>query len=743
MTTGSSEEAPGSSAEQPHGLVGDRQLSEEEAQAERTFLKTGMSAEAAEGAVGQSPGLEEDKPTPKEGEPAETTLFLTKGFLAKTDEGSAGQSHVGQSPVSAGGLQLSEGEAPAEGVLLEASTVSKLRLVPNQAGDAELYEAWEQWHSAYMDRDLQVEKKALDVLVRLRRETGARAFEAFAVGLIRAAASRDIQNDKERTELLTQAAMQLAPDLPAVYIGATGICLQRFSEEWRHCAGLFWQVVKSWMDDPRYRRSTLTDIGVAALFGFVVTAVAAMLVFFLRSLPCLFADFYLFFQRTAFPKWFVWMLLLGILCLPLILRVGLAMILLIFFLAIALYLRRKERLFLTVVIVAMSVVPLAGEWFARRTTFGGTVAEKLWMLDLGGPGTEALAHSWKEALRTSRGSFAELAALGTFELRRGDNEAAIGHLRRALSLRAEEPRAMNNLGVALFLKGELEQAQLLFEQAAHLDKSLGEPLYNLIQLLDWPSHQGAVLSAQELNRISELRARVSEKAPRLLELRPTTAAGAISANTFLQTVSLDSRDILNAAKLEADMELIRMQLTRMLVLDSPSLVTPWMALLMAVIILLLSFLGDSLDTSERCALCGQIHRKKMLSMDRSACLDCTRVFLQKSSGVEPLVGFKKRLDTARFRKKHKRFVYSLSLLWPGAGLLYVGKFISGVLYSFIFGFAASALIYRRGFMRVPYSEIPFSFYVVPLTLIFGFIYFLSIASLFRAKDAHRGSSRDT
>ncbi|MCL2626023.1 MAG: tetratricopeptide repeat protein [Cystobacterineae bacterium] len=632
---------------------------------------------------------------------------------------------------------LFEGEAPAEAepFFLEESS-PKLRLLPNQVGDAELYEAWEQWHDAYMRKDIEAEKRALEDLLRLRLETGARAFEAFAVGLMRAAASRDFQNDKAGAQMLTQAAMQLAADLPATYIGATSICLQHFSEEWRHCAHLSWQVVKSWAADPRYRRSTLADVGVALLFSFVLTSVVVLLVLLFRSLPCLFADFYAFFQKLGFPKWFGWTVLLGTLSLPLLLGIGLTVIFLFIFLVIALYLRRAERLFITVLIFAMSLLPFAGEWFAHRTLFGGTLAEKLWTLDLGGPGAEGLAYSWKEDLRTSRGSFVKLAALGTFELRRGDNEAAIEHLRRALSLRAEEPRAMNNLGVALFLKGEIGQAYALFERAARVDLSLGEPFYNLALLLQWPSLQGAVLEPQEHERISELFAMAFEKTPRLLELRPLTAAGAISANTFLQTVSLDSRDILNAAKLETGMELelIRLHLARSLVFDSPSLMTPWMVLWIGVMILLLSFLGDSLDMSKRCALCGEMRRKKMLSMDRSACLDCTRVFLQKNAGVEPLFGLNKRLDTARFRKQHKRLVYGLSLLWPGAGLLYMGKFISGAFYGFAFGSAMFALIYWQRFIRVPYSEIAFSIYAIPLVVVFGLVYFLSLTRLLRLKD---------
>jgi len=620
-------------------------------------------------------------------------------------------------------------EAPSE----QAPADVKLRRVPNPRPDLELYEAWERWRDAHAAREHEAEQRALERLILLRLETGARAFEAFAVGLVRAAG---VQEDKRRAELLSQAAMQLAPELPATYMGATHLCLRHSPKEWRRCAGLSWKMLKSWMEDPRYRRSTLSDMGVAALFGFVVTAAAAMLIFLCRSLTCLFEDFCALFQKLGFPKWFMWMLLLGALCLPLLWRVGVTMTLLLFFLAIAVYLRRAERLFVAVLLVAMSLVPVAGQWLAHRTVFGGTVAEKLWMLDLGGPGAEALAHSWSEALRTSRGSFVELAALGSFELRRGDNEAAIGHLRRALSLQAEEPRVMNNLGVALFQKGEVGQAQALFERAAHKDTSLGEPLYNLSLALQWPSLQGARLSAQELSRISELRARAFEKSPRLSELKaPTTATGAMVANTFFQTVGLNSGDILNAAKPEADMVQIGAQLTRVLVFNSPFLMTPWMVLLMVLIILAFSFFGDSLDVSARCALCGKMHRKKMLSMDRKACLDCTRVFLQKSAGVEPLFEFKKRLETTRFRKKRKRLIYSLSLLWPGAGLLYMGKFISGTLYSFAFGFAVSALIYRQGFIRVPYSEIPFSFYAVPLTLLFGMIYFLSISSLLRAKDA--------
>ena len=644
----------------------------------------------------------------------------------------AGEGPLPPSFSSAGESLHLEEEAPPEGLPLEAPGVSKLRLASTLAGDAALYEAWELWREAHMQKNLPAQQRALDNLIRLRHETGARAFEAFAVGLMRAAT---FEEDKAHAELLSQAAMQLAPDLPATYMGATGICLRHFSAQWRRCVDLSVKVVKSWQADPRYRRSIFADIGVATLFGFVATAAVVMLVFLFRSLPCLFEDFCAFFQKLGFPKWFMWLLLLGLLCLPLLLRVGMAMALLLFFWAVTLYLRHTERIFAALIVFGMSLVPTAGEWLARRTVFEGTLAEKLWLLDSGGPGTEALAQAWKESLRTSRGSFAELAALGTFELKRGDDASAIGHLRRALSLRAEEPRVMNNLGVALFLRGEAEHAKTFFERAAQKDTSLGEPLYNLSVLLQWPTLQGVQLSEWELARVSELRAAAFEKSPPLLELRPlTTPAGAVLANTFFQTVGLDSRDILNAARLESDMEQIHAQLTRMLVLNAPFPVTPWMVLVIAVVILALSFLADALDASARCALCGKIYRRKMLSMDRQACLDCTRVFLQKSAGVEPLFGFKKRLDTARFRKKRKRLVYSLSLLWPGAGLLYAGRFVSGTLYSLAFGFAVSALIYQHGFIRVPYSGMSFPFYAVPLVVIFGLIYFLSIASLLRSKD---------
>ncbi|MCL2178620.1 MAG: tetratricopeptide repeat protein [Cystobacterineae bacterium] len=649
------------------------------------------------------------------------------GSLEEKGEGLA---VVGQG--EEGGSLLGGGEEPEEvGV-----SSPRLRLVASQVGDAELYKAWERWHEAHMKREVEEEKRALEALVHLRLKVGARAFEAFAVGLMRAAASRDIQGDKAGAQMLSQAAMQLAGDLPATYIDATGICLQHLPEDWRRCAQLAWQTVRSWVADPRYRRSTFADVGVASLFSFVLTAMLVMLVLLLRSLPCLFADFYAFFQKLGFPKWFGWAVLLGTLCLPLLWGVGLVVVFLFFFLATALYLRRAERLFVAAFIVVMSLLPFAGEWLAYRTVFGGTLAEKLWMLDLGGPGTEALARPWKEALRTSRGNFVELAALGTFELKRGDNEAAIEHLKRALSLRAEEPRALNNLGVALFLKGEMGQANELFERAARVDLSLGEPFYNLALLLQWPALQGAELDAQEYDRIAELFAMAYERTPRLLELRPLTEGGAILANTFLQTVGLDSRDILDAAKLGTDreLELIRIQLARAVVFESSFSLTPWMVLWGVGVILLLSFLGDFLDVSTRCALCGSIYRRKMLSMDRGACLDCTRVFLQEGHEVEPLFGLRKRLDTARYRRKHKRFIYSLNVLWPGAGLLYAGRFMPGVLYGFAFGLAMSALIYWQQFIRVPYLEIPFSIYAIPPVVVFGLVYFLSITRVFRLKD---------
>ena len=65
------------------------------------------------------------------------------------------------------------------------------------------------------------------------------------------------------------------------------------------------------------------------------------------------------------------------------------------------------------------------------------------------------------------------------KLARGRTEAAVKHLKRALSLAPAFPTALNSLGTILFQTGKYEEARKYFEKALEHDPAAYSPLVNL------------------------------------------------------------------------------------------------------------------------------------------------------------------------------------------------------------------------------------------------------------------------
>jgi hypothetical protein len=139
-----------------------------------------------------------------------------------------------------------------------------------------------------------------------------------------------------------------------------------------------------------------------------------------------------------------------VLLLPWAFRLGLLFPSLVLFAAVTLYVERKERWLLAVLLAGACLVPpLAGAW-SRSTTFAGTPAENVLQLERGGLEATHAAAQVQARLESGRATYPEVYALARLELRRGKLAPARAHAEKALALRSGDARAQTVLGNVAF-----------------------------------------------------------------------------------------------------------------------------------------------------------------------------------------------------------------------------------------------------------------------------------------------------
>src|SRR5262249_60981049 len=94
------------------------------------------------------------------------------------------------------------------------------------------------------------------------------------------------------------------------------------------------------------------------------------------------------------------------------------------------------------------------------------VVEDVLQRGRGGPEAAPSAAVIRRRVGDKGAQFEELLALGRYELRRGQLEAAIAHLELAAAKRSNEPRLLTNLGNALLAKADAEGAAQTYTTAS-------------------------------------------------------------------------------------------------------------------------------------------------------------------------------------------------------------------------------------------------------------------------------------
>lgn len=603
-----------------------------------------------------------------------------------------------------------------------------------EISDADLELAWNVWREANQktSTDIKGEQVARQRLLELKEEIGASNMDTWAIGLLRAAEAHEVAGDSGGAVEIARSATLLAPDLPSTWVGLTRVYFRGDPSDFGRFLGSLKNAVVTQATDPRFGRAAITDLTTTLLFALVITTIVLLIVLTVRRGFYALYDFHFLFPRVA-SRWQTGALAVVLLALPVVFRLGLVPVLLTVFFALALYLSTGERVVVAVLIASLGLVPSVASLVVEHFAFAGTRAEQLFLLERGGTGLEPLAAELTQLASEDKASYAELMALGRYELRRGRAEAASKTFKKALNITPNDPAARVNLGMAMVIVGDLENPRALFEEAGKQAPSMAQAPYNLGRLYQRRvALYGDKVSA-EVDKISQalFSARTLDPSFALFSKDADGTPRSLAANVYLQSVPLPMTDILVDARAPDAARRVKSQVLQLLMGEVNETLATLYPGLLALLVLGFGFLSASIHAARSCSKCGRPVSRRGdpdVSVGSLMCTQCVNVFAKKNVAA-PSLKVRKQLEVARYQSRMERTGSILGFICSGMGHVFAGFPARGTLYGFVFITLLTALVLRNGVVRTPFEPIPLLVRLVPVGLALVVLYVLTLRGL--------------
>ena len=573
------------------------------------------------------------------------------------------------------------------------------------AGEADIQAAFKAWQQAERARDGKASQAARTRLLTLRDDLGLQDLESVSVALLRGARQRSAAKDGGGAVDLAQTAVLLSPDVPAAHWGLLRAHLSDDPTQLPRTVADVRGALQAAAGDPRWTRGVLADAGTALLVAWLATALAALLVLFLRTAPSLVHDIHHAFPRGV-TRWQAGALLVLVLALPWAFRLGLMFPLLVLFAVMTLYLENGERWLCVALLAGVALVgPLTGA-LVQATTFAGTPAEDVLQLERGGLEAGPAAAAVKARLEGKRATFPEVYALSRDELRRGKLLEARTHLETALQLRPNDARSLTLLGNVAFAENRWPDAVAAYTKASEVDPTLPDPLWNVAKLY---RRRAKTLSddavGPELDRAQNATAAAERLDERLLS-RNDPPDAQTTVNRALLSPGLPRSEPLVTDGVERRTR-VTAQVVQSLVGDLNPVVGVVLPLLVVGGLALLGFLRGGRGVSHSCDKCGRAVCRRCdpeVTEGSALCHQCVNVYTRRGK-VAPMARVNKEMEVRQHQGWMNRLAYGLGLLWSGAGHLFSGLPVRGAVYAFLFAFAITAAVNREGLLRIPGSAL--------------------------------------
>ena len=572
-------------------------------------------------------------------------------------------------------------------------------------GTADIEAAFKAWQEAERARDGKASLAARIRLLTLRDELGIQDLESVSVALIRGAQRRAAAKDGGGAVDLAETAVQLSPDVPAAHWGLLRVHLSDDPSQLPRAVADVRGALKAAAADPRWTRGVLADVGTALLVAWLATALATLLVLFLRTAPSLVHDVHHAFPRGV-ARWQAGALVVLVLALPWVFRLGLMFPLLVLFAAMTLYLEPGERWLCVAVLAGVSLIaPLTGA-LVQATTFAGTPAENVLQLERGGLEAAPAAAAVKARLETKKATFPEVYALSRDELRRGKLADARAHLEAALQLRPNDARTLTLVGNVAFAENRWPDAVAAYTKASEVDPTLPDPLWNVAKLY---RRRAKTLSDDAVG--AELdRAQNATAAAERLDERLLSRTDPLDAQATVNRVLL-SPGLSRSEPLVTDAAERRSRVTAQVIQSLIGDLSPGVGVALPLMVIgglaLLGFLRGGRGVSHACDKCGRAVCRRCdpeVTEGSALCHQCVNVYTRRGK-VAPMARVNKEMEVRQHQGWMNRLAYGLGLLWSGAGHLFSGLPVRGAVYAFLFAFAITAAVNREGLLRIPGSAL--------------------------------------
>lgn len=620
-----------------------------------------------------------------------------KVVTARPDAGVRADTVRFEGRVDAGSKQAAaktDGGVPVASALV-GSTPSGLVLT--KVDDVAVAQAFGTWRKAFTARDAKAEAAARQALVALKVQAAATGLEGPAMGLLRAAHERALADDAAWAVELGLAGVALAPELPAAHLALARVYFAVDPTDPGRVMKEGWAAARAAMADPRFARPVLADVVAAALGAIAVLATVVVLVLAARRLRYCLHDLHFFFPRLL-ARWQSAAIGLLVLLTPVVFRMGLVPSLLLLLAAMCLYLRPVERVVAGVLIASVGVVPVAAGLLAEHTAWNGTRAEDAAVVTRGDLGSSAAVARLQAKATAAQASWVELHALGLNALRQARPQEAIAFFQGALAQRPNDPVVSTNLAVAMVVQGDLENSKALLEAAMRAMPERPEPAHTLGRLLQlraaMPGNEGRVLELDQANgALGVAKVLAPERAEPPKENR--------QALQYLWPMGLPNAELAALANDPEARARVQGQVSAFLVGDASGPVAIVYPAVLALLLVLLGFLGGPLDASRPCEKCGRpVSRRGDPEVPEGGtmCTQCVNVYARKGV-VPPALKLRKQAEVERRQAFLQRVSQALGLLCGGMGQVFRGQTVLGALVGLVFLFFVGLVVLRSGVVR--------------------------------------------
>jgi tetratricopeptide (TPR) repeat protein len=574
---------------------------------------------------------------------------------------------------------------------LAALAEGQKKILPLSGTLADLAAIWEQRRIHQQQRDFGLAQADLKRFLELKDELNIRNIFMHANVLIREADQARQAEDQKSAERLLDAAVEMAPDFAGVHLARTSLWFSQSPFKVGRLFGGLWDAAEASFRDPLSANRLMVNLVTGLLLGLGLSGAIFILVHFLRYLSLYLHDFHHLFPRgvarlqTAF---------LGVLVLliPILFRMGLLSVLLLWALIAWIYQERWERLVTFLVVAFFALSPFALNWVVSGMTVPDSVVADLSAVALG-PADSRSVNRLKSRLKRQPENHVILATLGSLYKRTGNLDLAGELLDRALKLKPNEAVLLNNLGNVRFLGGDLKGAIKFYDRAIQSRPDLAVPYYNLSK---------AYYRSLDLNKGKQHRTHALRLDPEGIQ-RVNQRAESRRANYVVADLAIP-REWVSVQNSRHDGKKPERATKNLWLAWGGSGSTdsfPFVGAGVVVLFGLILLLRRKVYFSSGCVRCGRPVCRRCSSelRDDTVCSQCFHAFVHREQGIDAKSRISKEIQIRQYRRRREGIARGITFLLPGVGQLIKGRPLLGTLFLTVFCCVIVQVLLGHGVMR--------------------------------------------